>query len=145
MNAALTRHRRLGMTSIDGLASDRPATAKRNVRRARSVLLAVPLTLSLMVPTAAFAAVESTTGYSQTPPPPTTKTTPKPTKGTAPSTAIGTPVTIKPSAPAPKSTLPFTGLDLRLVIGLGIVMLAMGGLSIRVIQRRQQSGGWRSL
>jgi len=101
----------------------------------------------LMVPATAVAA-ETTTGYNQTPPPPTTtKTTPSkptPTKGTAPANAIGTPVTIKPSAPAP-STLPFTGLDLRWVLGAGLLMLAMGGFSIRVIQRRQQSGGWRSL
>lgn len=139
-------NRRLGMTSIDGPASGGPANAaKRNGSRTRRALLAVPVAITLMVPATALA-VETTTGYNQTPPPPTTtKTTPsKPTKSTAPATAIGTPVTIKPSTPAP-TTLPFTGLDLRWVIGAGLLMLAMGGFSIRVIQRRQQSGGWRSL
>jgi hypothetical protein len=134
------------MTSIDALASSGSATAaKRNGPRMRRALLAVPAALALMIPATAFAA-ETTTGYNQTPPPPTTpKTTPPPpTKHTAPATAIGTPVTIKPSAPAP-TTLPFTGLDLRWVIGVGLLMLATGGFSIRVLQRRHQSGGWRSL
>lgn len=133
------------MTSIDALASSGSATAaKRHGPRMRRALIAVPAALALMIPATAFAA-GTTTGYNQTPPPPTTpKTTPPPTKNTAPAAAIGTPVTIKPSAPAP-TTLPFTGLDLRWVIGVGLLMLATGGFSIRVLQRRHQSGGWRSL
>jgi hypothetical protein len=110
----------------------------------RRGLLAVPVTLSLMLPAAAYAA-EATNGYTQTPPPPgttTPRTTPTPakkaapSKNVAPSINLGTPVTIKPSPP-PK-TLPFTGLDLRWIIAGGVLLLGMG-FTVRLLQRRARS------
>lgn len=151
------------MTRIDSLASNGPQInaigRNTNLRRA---LIAVPAALALMVPSAAIGA-EPTTGYNQTPPPPSTTTTTVTTPGTtvstpartvttpapkakhnsAPATAIGTPVTIKPSAAPQATSLPFTGLDLRWVLVAGVLLLGMG-VSVRLLARRQ-SGGWRNL
>ena len=143
-------------------ASNRPQSGSITSRRSlmlRRGLLAVPVALGLMLPASAGAA-EATNGYTQTPPPPpgttTTVTSPPstvrtppvtvrtpappskavPKKGAGPSVNIGEPVTIKPS-PAPR-TLPFTGLDLRWIIGAGILLLGMG-LTVRILQRRTRS------
>jgi hypothetical protein len=97
-----------------------------------------------MIAPAGATAAEATNGYTQAPPPPTTTTTTvvktTPAKSVSPSKAVspsvGTPVTIKPS-PAP-TTLPFTGLDLRWLIGAGVLLLGMG-LGIRLMQRRAHS------
>lgn len=149
-------NRRFGMTETG--ASNRPQSGSITSRRSRMLrrgLLAVPVTLGLMLPAGAGAA-EATNGYTQTPPPPpgttttTTVTTPPvtvttsapaakkvvPKKGVSPSVNIGEPVTIKPS-PAP-TTLPFTGLDLRWIIGAGILLLGMG-FTLRILQRRARS------
>jgi hypothetical protein len=117
--------------------------------------VALGAALALAVPAGAFAQTTGTSGYNQKPPPP--KTTPEPKSGTAPSKEATTPSKEAPkeeaapqkevapsttpeptSATAVKATaskLPFTGLDLRWVIGAGALLLA-GGLSLRVVQRR---------
>jgi hypothetical protein len=100
------------------------------------------VTLGLMLPVAAGAA-EATNGYKQKPPPPTTThKTPAPAKSVSPAktvspstSSVGTPVTVKPAPAAAPATLPFTGLDLRWVIGAGVLMLGIG-FTIRVLQRR---------
>jgi 2-oxoglutarate dehydrogenase E2 component (dihydrolipoamide succinyltransferase) len=57
-----------------------------------------------------------------------------PTKESAPESKSAAPST---SEPAKSSTLPFTGLDLRVVIAVGILMMG-AGFSILVVQRRQR-------
>jgi hypothetical protein len=142
---------RVGMTRTKEMASSGPqaGSSRRGlrIRPSRRALLAVPVALCMIAPAGATAA-EATNGYTQAPPPPTTTTvtTTTPAKSVSPaksvgpakavSPSVGTPVTIKPS-PAP-STLPFTGLDLRWVIGAGILLLGMG-LGIRLMQRRAHS------
>ncbi len=134
------------------LHDDRAAARGRRV--ARRGLLAIPLALAFAIPAPALAqttgaTTNTTSGYGEKPPV-TTKTEPK--NGTAPSKESTTPK--EKAAPAPATTtpatstaptttsptateskLPFTGLDLRWVLGAGILMLA-GGLSIRLTQRR---------
>jgi hypothetical protein len=128
------------------------ARSRRVVRRA---LLAVPLALAVAIPAPALAQTETTntttnatSGYGSKPPV-TTKTEPK--SGTAPSKEATTPkaapepttttptTTTAPAkagvSPAAESKLPFTGLDLRWVVGAGLLLLA-GGLSLRLTQRR---------
>lgn len=149
------------MTRTDVVASSRPQAtdaasmrkeSSRALRRALVVPVALSLAAALTVSTAAFAA--TTTGYNQTPPPPTTGTTPTPTTGTSPSKESSTPT--KTTAPAtsnsapttstsPTSTaksLPFTGFDLRWTVGIGLVLMGMG-FSIVTVQRRQRRGGTR--
>jgi hypothetical protein len=128
----------------------------RSRRVARRALLAVPLALAVALPAPALAQTETTTnstsGYG-TKPPVTTKSEPKsePKSGTAPSKEATTPksapeptsttpaVSTEPAkastAPAAESKLPFTGLDLRWVVGAGLLLLA-AGLSLRLTQRR---------
>jgi hypothetical protein len=104
-----------------------------------------------MLSAAPAMAVETTTGYGQTAPKP--QTTPQPSSGTGPSKETATPKTTTsepagtktatPSssttspASSSRSTLPFTGLDLRWVLGAGLLLLG-AGLSIRLMQRRQR-------
>jgi len=106
---------------------------------------------ALMIPSAAVAA-EGTSGYNQTPTTPTASTpAPTPTTGTSPSkeTEKGTPASKEePSkattAPAAEkaSTLPFTGLDLRWTVAIGLLLMG-AGFSIVVVQRREGRGGSR--
>jgi cytoskeletal protein RodZ len=113
------------------------------------LFVALLLAVALAVPTAASATEKA--GYGTTPPAPTksTKSTPKPTpssgtspsketsspsKGVAPATTSTTPST------SSKSSLPFTGFDLRWSIGIGVLLLG-AGLSIVSVQRRQRRGG----
>jgi hypothetical protein len=126
---------------------------------ARRALLALSVVLTLAVPASAFAQTSSTgtSGYNQTPPPP--KTTTEPKSGTAPSKEATTPskeapkeetspsTSTEPTSTTPakvstapsESKLPFTGLDLRWVIGGGVLLLA-GGLSLRLSSRRGSIG-----
>jgi uncharacterized membrane protein len=142
-----------GATSLGG--DSRHGRRHSWSRGARRGLLAVPVALTLMAPAGpALAQTTGTSGYKQSPPTPTTST---PKSGTAPSKEATTPVTTTPKAstePATTTTtptattavspseskLPFTGLDLRWVVGAGILLLA-AGLSIRIAQRRQRYGG----
>jgi hypothetical protein len=133
------------------VASSRPqatgtAPIRRGSSRAVGKLLVLPVAMLLaMAPAApAIAAGSSgTSNYSQNP------TAPKktPAAGTSPSKAKSTPGTAKSSAstgsaPAESATLPRTGLDLRLTIGMGLLLIA-AGFSIAIVQRRQHRGGGR--
>jgi cytoskeletal protein RodZ len=129
---------------------DRASARSRRV--ARRALLAVPVALAVAIPAPALAQTattnNTTSGYGTKPP---VKTTTEPKSGTAPSKEATTPkstpepTTTTPAtstepaksstAPAAESKLPFTGLDLRWVVGAGLLLLA-GGLSLRLTQRR---------
>ena len=153
--------REVRMTPTDCMVSSRPQTAvaatsgqvlesrrgaARARRSARRGLLAAPVALALMIPAApALAQEPGTSGYKQTVP---VQTTPEPKSGTAPAKETTTPkttpkTTVEPTSTTPASTatapseskLPFTGLDLRWVLGAGLLLLA-AGLSLRVVQRR---------
>src|SRR3989440_2182600 len=135
-------------------------------RRLLVVPVALLIAVALLAPASALA-TEPTSGYSQTvPTPPTTPTTPTtpstgttpsttPSSGTSPSTSTGetkapSPTSetspsssskpaaaTSPSTSAKASTLPFTGLDLRWTIAIGLLLIAAGA-SIVVMQRRQR-------
>jgi uncharacterized surface anchored protein len=105
------------------------------------------LTIALAAPSAAVAATSTTptSGYNQEPNKPSTGTSPskeasKPTtttKATSPETSSA------PTTQAAKaSTLPFTGLDLRWIVGIGLLMMG-AGFSIVVVQRREGRDGGR--
>jgi hypothetical protein len=128
----------------------------------RALLLALPVAvlLAALFPGASFAA-EPTSGYGQTTTTPkttpakttpTTSTTPAST-GTTPKSASGTsaaketstaskeaaPATTSTEPTTKESTLPFTGLDLRWVVGIGLLLLT-AGFSLLWVQRRQRGG-----
>ncbi len=137
------------MTRTDLMASNRPhAVAASKItglsrRRAARALVAVPVALALLGPATPALAQSSTSGYSQTPPVTT------PSNGTGPSTSSSPATTTPATSPAPvshatgspssSSQLPFTGLDLRWIVGGG-VLLILGGLSLRMMQRKEGSG-----
>jgi hypothetical protein len=153
------------MTRTESMVSSGPQTAgaatlgselnddRRSRRVARRALLAVPIALAVAIPAPALAQTTGTTtsatsGYGTKPP---VTTNAEPNSGTAPSKEATTPksapeptsttpaTSTEPAkagtAPAAESKLPFTGLDLRWVVGAGLLLLA-GGLSIRLTQRR---------
>jgi uncharacterized membrane protein len=150
------------MTRTEGMTSSRSHTAAaidemslpRRARRrlVRRELLALPAALALLVsgaPAVAQATETSsngTSGYKQKPPTP--KTTPEPKKEVEPAkeekkttptpTTTTEPTTTTPTAKA--ATLPFTGLDLRWVVGAGVILLA-SGLSIRLTLRGRLGAG----
>jgi len=152
------------MTRTDDVASNRSrkqgATRSRTgLRRAWQTLAVVPVVLvlgALLTPAGALAA-ESTSGYSQTAPTPKTSTTPTtpaptPTSGTSPSkeTEKSTPeatapaketaptTSTSPSTSTSKAaTLPFTGLDLRWSVAIGVLLIGLG-FSILAVQRRER-------
>ena len=135
----------------------------RSIRSRRLSIqpVALSLAVALILPTTAFAAntttgynqtpptTPTTTGYSQTPPTPTTGTSPNagtapsketssPTAATAPTTTSGAPTTTTtPAKSAKASTLPFTGLDLRWTVAIGLLLMGVG-FSIVTVQRRQR-------
>jgi hypothetical protein len=157
------------MTRTDVVASSRPQASGATQMRKRSSsafrrMLILPVALfvtALAMPSAALA-VEEGSGYSQKPNTPTTPTTPAattptPTTGTSPSKESSTPA--KETAPAKEaapsttsstpttkatkaSTLPFTGLDLRWTIAVGLLLMG-AGFSIVVLQRRQRRDSQR--
>jgi cobalamin biosynthesis Mg chelatase CobN len=148
--------------------SGRLGSGKRSCRWLGG-LLTLPAALLLAAMLAGPApAAEPTSGYGQTtttpPTTPTTPTTPssagkatKPTSttpttssGVAPAKEETTATAAKEVAPATSSssssssakatTLPFTGLDLRWVLGIGLLLLG-AGFSLLWVQRRQRGGG----
>ena len=136
--------------TVDVVASSRPQTAgaapirirsPRRLGRLSSVLIALLLATALVSPTTAFAAGSTTkeNGYSQTPKPKTgtspVKEKSSATKATGPATTTSAPAAAKESAPA--KTLPFTGLDLRLTVVIGLLLI-VAGASIVGVQRRQR-------
>ena len=142
------------MTRTDVMASSRPhavaaAQARKgssSVLRGLSILSAVLLlALALAVPGAVAAtSTTPTSGYNQEPNKPSTGTSPskeesKPTTST-PTKATSPEASSAPTKEAAKaSTLPFTGLDLRWMVGIGLLMMG-AGFSIVVVQRRQRRG-----
>ena len=148
------------MTRTDMDAQD----VRRRVSRRGLLVLAVALMI-----TAAFAvpalAAEGLSGYTHTETAkqetkptssttaPSTSSTPTPAQEAKPSTTSAAPTPASEPAPASttsttpsttasqssSSTLPFTGLDLRWVVGFGLLMLG-GGASIVLAQRRQRRG-----
>jgi hypothetical protein len=152
---SLDHEREVGMTRTNVMASSRPQTAGTSMTRsgssrARRRLMILPVVLALAVAPAAPAfAVEPNYGNSQA-----NKPSPeKPGSGTSPSKSTKTPTsttpakTVEPATtssapttathPAKASTLPFTGLDLRWTVGVGLLLVCAGG-SIMVMQRRQR-------
>ncbi len=136
------------MTRTDVVASSRPqaereASIRRASPRARRLLalpVALLLAVALVAPTAALAA-SSESGYSQTAPTPKSGTSPS--KETKPTKAAATATTTEPANESAKAqTLPFTGFDLRWVVGFGLVLMGTG-LSIVTVQRRQRRGTGR--
>ena len=136
------------MTRTDVMASSRPQTADAAPIRKGSIfgsrrLVALPVALllvALTVPTTALAAGSTSkeNGYSQTAPAPKSGTSPSkekstPTKAVAPATTSSAPT----SESAKAQTLPFTGFDLRLTIGIGVLLMA-AGFSIVTVQRRHR-------
>src|SRR6476661_8359674 len=144
------------MTRTDVVASSRPqATGTTPTTRTRGAfrggwLLPVALSVAaLALPSAALAA-EGTTGYGQTPSTPTTtpSTTPTTTPATtpAPTTTAAKETTpsketspSKETAPSKATTPPFTGLDLRWTIAVGLLLMG-AGFAIVGVQRRHRRG-----
>jgi hypothetical protein len=104
--------------------------------------VALLLAIALAAPMTALGATSTSkeNGYSQTAP------APKPSTGTSPSKESSTPA--KETSPATTSaapaaetskakTLPFTGFDLRLTVGIGVLLMA-AGFSIVTVQRRHR-------
>jgi cytoskeletal protein RodZ len=147
-------------------AGGAPKRSGGHYPRALPRLLVFPAAMVFAAALAAPAlAAEPTGGYGQTPTTPTktTPTTTTPTTTTSPSHAAtptsssGTsaakesttstaakeaPATTSavPSSTATKeSTLPFTGLDLRWVIAVGVLLIG-AGFSILLVQRRHRAG-----
>jgi uncharacterized surface anchored protein len=141
------------------MASSRPQaqSASRVSRGSSSAwrrLIALPVVLllavALLAPTSAFAASTTTSkeglsGYekkaeekSGTSPSKETGTPEK--KETAPSSTSTSPSSSSTAPSSEKaSTLPFTGLDLRWTIGLGLLLVG-AGFSIVTVQRRSRRG-----
>jgi len=122
------------------------------------VPVALLLAAALLGPDTAIAA-EPTSGYSQTAPTPKTtpSTTPSktPTTGTSPSKEEKTgekttpsketaPSTSSSATPSKEkaSTLPFTGLDVRWAVGVGLLLLT-AGFSIALLDRRLRRNAGR--
>ncbi len=133
------------MTRTDVMASSRPQTADAarssgGPIRLRRAILILPILLlmafAVASPGAAVAAGTGTeSGYQQEP------NTPK--EGTSPSKESSSPSTestatpTSSTSPEKASTLPFTGLDLRWVVVVGLLLVG-AGFSIVVVQRRQR-------
>jgi hypothetical protein len=154
------------MTRSNVMASSRPGkdgaglTATStfgSLRRLAAISAVLLVALVVVLPSSALAASEPTSGYNNTPTtttpksgtgpskessePTKTATTPTPTTTTPTSTCTSSSGTSGSSAsgcePA-KSSLPFTGFDLRWSLALGLLLIG-AGFSIVVVQRRQRS------
>jgi cytoskeletal protein RodZ len=145
------------MTRTDVMASSRPqavgvAKSRKGSSGALSRLLVLPilvLAIAVALPAAAVAATSTTpttSGYSQEPNKPSTGTSPAKEESKPTSTPTSKAPETPSSAPAPQaqkaSTLPFTGLDLRWIVAIGILMMG-AGFSIVLTQRRQGRDGGR--
>ncbi len=140
------------MTRTDADAKSmtiRPSRSRTSLRG----LLAVPVALALVAAfvTPALAATGTNPGLSgytntstgkQETLPSKSKTAPQSESKPTSTTPTATPAPTTTSVPAKASSLPFTGLDLRWVVGFGLLLMATGG-SIVTVQRRQRGGGGR--
>lgn len=138
------------MTRTDVMASSRPqavATGSKSRASSRGLrgLLALPIALllagALLLPSTALAATttskEGLSGYSKEAEP---KSGTSPSKEKAPAKEAAPEAAA--SAPEKATTLPFTGFDLRWMVGAGLLMMG-AGFSIVVVQRRQRRGSGR--
>jgi hypothetical protein len=145
------------MTRTDVMASSRPqaegeATGSGRSSSARRRLVVLPVLLLVAVvlaaPMSAVAASTTTnkeglSGYQKKTEekggtsPSKEKTTPEKTE-TTPTTTSST----APSSETKATTLPFTGLDLRWTLGMGLLLVG-AGFSIVVVQRRHRRDGGR--
>ena len=144
------------MTRTDVMASSRPqaegeakGSGRSSSARRRLIVLPVLLLLAVLVAAPMSAVAASTTtnkeglsGYEKKSEeksgtsPSKEKTTPEKTE---------TPTTSKSTAPTSETkaaTLPFTGLDLRWTLGMGLLLVG-AGFSIVVMQRRHRRDGGR--
>jgi hypothetical protein len=140
------------MTRTDVMASSRPRTAgsaqvgsgvARISRRVVILPVLLLMALALVLPSVAMAASEPTSGYGQTPttpaPTPTTGTSPSKEEKSTPASKEEPAKAAAPSTGSEKaSTLPFTGLDLRWMVAVGLLLMG-AGFSIVVVQRRSGS------
>ncbi len=145
------------MTRTDVGASSRPQAAgteakRRGSSRAARRLVVLPvallLAIALAVPTVAAGSKskEALSGYGTKPsngtspskstktPTSKTPTTTTPANEPAPATSSNVPTTT--TTPTKAGSLPFTGFDLRWMVGGGLLLIAMG-FSIVTVQRRQ--------
>jgi hypothetical protein len=138
------------MTRTDVMASSRPRTADaapvgsgtaRISRRVVVLPVLLLMALALVLPSAAMAASEPTSGYNQTPTTPTTGTSPSKEEKSTPASKEEPAKAAAPSAEK-ASTLPFTGLDLRWMVAVGLLLMG-AGFSIVVVQRRGHRSGSR--
>jgi cytoskeletal protein RodZ len=144
------------MTRTDVMASSRPQTegaARVGPGSTRHRLLVLPIVLLLLAvaaiaPLSAGAASTTTnkeglTGYEKkseekSGTSPTTETKTPKTETTPTGTSTTPSSSTSPSSETAKATtLPFTGLDLRWMIGMGL-LLAGAGVSIVTVQRRHR-------
>jgi len=105
------------------------------------------MAFALATPVAAVAASETTSGYNQKPKEPTTGTSPSKEEKSTPATKETEPAKSTTSTPTTTSatkasTLPFTGLDLRWTVSIGLLLMG-AGFSIVMVQRRARRGGSR--
>lgn len=137
------------MTSNEVTALDRPrrGSARRGLR-----FLIAALSLSLVViafsampvlaaetTTTSTSTTSTETGYSQKPEAPKEekKVAPAKEEKEAPKSETEP---AKEVAPVAAQKLPFTGLDLRWVVGMGLLLILAGGISLRVVRRRERHG-----
>lgn len=151
------------MTSTDVRAS-RAAKAAGGMRVLRVLAVALSLGVAVMALSAApvFAATSSTeAGYNEKPPAPEEESSykekppaPSQKEKVAPAKEEVAPekeaVAPEKEAVAPASEaapetseLPFTGLDLRWVVGVGLLLIAAGGVSLAITRRRERHGTGR--
>jgi uncharacterized membrane protein len=140
------------MTSNEVKALGR--SQRRNAHRGlRLLIAALSLSLAMLVLVAApVLAVETSTtttsstetGYSQKPKVPAEKkVAPAKEEKAAPKKEVAPakePTPVVTSAPAKATELPFTGLDLRWVVGGGLLLIAVGGVSLGVMRRHERQG-----
>jgi uncharacterized membrane protein len=147
------------MTSNEVRALGSPRTRRGLRSLFATLLLSLAVLAIAAMPAFAVASTSTTTttsstetGYSQKPKPPVEKEA-KPEKETAPKKEAAAPKTepepakeVAPEeseAPAKATELPFTGLDLRWVVGAGLLLIAAGGVSLRVLRRHERHDSGR--
>lgn len=138
------------MTSNEVTALDRPrrGSARRGLR-----FLIAALSLSLVVTafsampvlaaettTTTTATTSTETGYNQKPEAPKEEKKVAPAKEEKEAAPKSETEPAKEVAPVAAQKLPFTGLDLRWVVGMGLLLILAGGISLRVVRRRERHG-----
>jgi cytoskeletal protein RodZ len=106
-------------------------------------LLAFVAAPVLAVETSTTTTSSTSTGYSQTPKPPEEKKVApaKEEKKVAPEKEVAPAKETTPAVsttPAKATELPFTGLDLRWIVGGGLLLIAVGGVSLGAMRRHER-------